>query len=1016
MRGPCVRLILAAALAVAAAPARAQVVAEDVAQVVAQDAAQVVAQDLLGRTITSVAFTCDGPADAHEIASLVDLEVGRPLTRDGTGATIENLFATLDFSNVLVVAEADADGGVAVTIHLWRAYRVSRVVFDGKSSLSGEDMRRAIPFSERDPFNGTSLAEGAAALERKLAADGYIHASVEPEATFEAATFTVDVVYRIAAGERARMAAPFFDGKLEPYTAEELLAGSKLKVGASYREARARTAAEKLRKYLLDQGRYKASVDLIAAEPTEQGEIRPVFRLTVGPPYVIEAAGLTEKQARKEILALLEGQGLDEDLLEQWANTTREGLQRAGRYKAKVTAVATGTDPVVVKLTIDAGEKYAVEKVVLAGNDSVSTETLQALIVTRPKGLPLIQKGRLIDGDIEADASAVLGYYQTHGWISAKVDKPAITEGSKPDLLDVAITVIEGPRTFVATRQIDGVGHLTPAEIDTLVAIREGEPFNPSLVQQDVSSLTTRYRNTGWREAAVRDHWTVSPDKTKVDVVYTVDEGSRSFFGKTILRGNAVTDPDRILRQVAWKEGEPYSEEKIADTQKNLARTGVFRSIEVRPQPVNPDNEEHNVDISLTEARRISLLYGVGYQYSGSGTSNPNDPFVTLGVSYRNLFGRMQSASVEVQYAPLSQRGYVVANFLEPYLFNTDVPLTFGVFASREPIQQVDIDRFGVFLESARQIGALRVGLRYSYQQIAPTNAADLGTIVLEKFPRSAFPIKQSAIGPNLLYDRRDDVLNPQKGYYATLSGNYAFPFLNADAHYGKVSGQGAWFVSVLGGVLAASVRAGGLFPASAEAEGTVPIAEKFFAGGSSTARGFDTDLEGIPAETVDYNAQATLKPATQTDPGSCDSSTYDFRPGVNPALYNCSPGPRIIGGNGFLAMGLEYRFPIFGNLGISVFYDLAQVWTNPGQINVGIEGATGLRQSIGAGLHYITPIGPLRLEYGRPVQLRTIPSTVTSTEGEFDGAPCDIAHPCILGTLKTKETGRILLSIGYPF
>lgn len=999
MRNFGARLVLAAAIAGAAAGA----------------GGEEVKPELLGRTIESVAFTCDGPADRPEIESLVDLHAGRPLTLDDTGATIQNLFATLDFSNVLVAAEPTADGGVAVTIHLWRSYRVARIAFDGKSSLSREDMRRAVVFSERDPFNGIALAEGASALERKLAADGYVHADVSPEATFEADTFSVDVVYRIAAGERSRVATPYFDGKVEPFTPQELLANSKLKVGSPYRESRVRAGAERLRKYLLDQGRFKAIAELIAAEPTEDGGIRPVYRLNVGPPYVVEATGIKQKQARKEILALLEGQGLDEDLLEQWANTTREALQRAGRYRAKVTAVAMGTDPVTVKLAVDAGAKYAVEKVALAGNASVSDETLRALIVTRPRGLPLLQKGRLVDGDLEADASAVLGYYQTHGWISAKVDKPAVTEGSKPDLLDVAITIVEGPRTFVASRRVEGVEHLTPPEIDALVVVREGEPFNPSAVPQDVAALTSRYWNTGWREAAVRDRWTLSPDKTKVDVIYTVDEGMRSFFGKTILRGNAVTDPGRILRQVAWKEGDPYSEEKIADTQKNLARAGVFRSIEVRPQPVNPASEEHNVDINLTEARRISLLYGVGYQYAGSGTSNPNDPFVTLGISYRNLFGRMQSASFEVQYAPLTQRGYVVANFLEPYLFNTDVPLTFGVFASREPIQLVDINRFGVFFESARQIGPLRMGLRYSYQQIAPTNPADLGTIVLEKFPRSAFPIKQSAIGPSFLYDQRDDVLNPHKGYYVTVAGNYAFPFLNADAWYGKASGQAAYFVSVLGGVIAASVRVGGLFPANADAEKTVPIAEKFFAGGSSTARGFDTDLEGIPAVTVDYNAQATLKPASQAGVGSCDSPTYVF-PMADPALYNCSPGPRIIGGNGFMAMGLEYRLPIFGNLGVSVFYDLAQVWTTPGQIRLGLEGPAGLRQSVGAGLHYVTPIGPLRLEYGRPVQLRTITSEVTTTEGTLGGLPCGTEHPCILGSLKTKETGRVLLSIGYPF
>jgi outer membrane protein assembly factor BamA len=569
--------------------------------------------------------------------------------------------------------------------------------------------------------------------------------------------------------------------------------------------------------------------------------------------------------------------------------------------------------------------------------------------------------------------------------------------------------------------------------------VRPGEPFNPSAVRLDAAAITSRYWNTGWREAAVRDRWTLSPDKTKADVVFTVAEGTRTFFGKTIVRGNAITAPNRILRQVAWKEGDPYSEEKIADTQRNLARTGVFRSIEVRPQPANPDNQEHTVDINLTEARRLSLLYGFGYQYS-PGATDPNDPFATAGISYRNLFGRMQSASIELQYAPVSKRGYAVANFLEPYLFNSDYPLTIAAFASREPIQDVDINRLGMFVESVRLFGSLRVGLRYSYQYIAPTNVQDLSTIVIEKYPLSALPIKQSAIVPSLFYDRRDDVLDPHKGYYATVAGGYAFPFLAADAWYGKVSGQGAHFWSILGGVLAASVRVGAIFPHAGT--GTVPIAEKFFAGGSSTARGFDTNLEGIPATlnsdgrisnindvTVDYSTQAT--PTSQALPAGAQpcATLYKAQTLENPELanYNCAPGPRIVGGNGFLAMGLEFRLPVAGNFGVSLFYDLAQVWANSGGINFGM-GQNGLQQSVGVGIHYMTPIGPLRLEVGRPVDLRTVPFQITRTVLADGTTPCSSsASPgtetsCVLSPgagdtpPSVKQTGRIFLSIGYPF
>ena len=128
------------------------------------------------------------------------------------------------------------------------------------------------------------------------------------------------------------------------------------------------------------------------------------------------------------------------------------------------------------------------------------------------------------------------------------------------------------------------------------------------------------------------------------------------------------------------------------------------------------------------------------------------------------------------------------------------------------------------------------------------------------------------------------------------------------------------------------------------------------------------------------------------------------------------------------MAFGLEYRFPVAGNLGVSVFYDLAQVWANVGQINFHIDTSdragfvpnarTGLRQSIGIGIHYMTPIGPLRLEVGRPLPEQTIDFTVTRTQDPA-GNECKSAEQPGCGPLATgtvKQTGRIFLSIGYPF
>ena len=175
-------------------------------------------------------------------------------------------------------------------------------------------------------------------------------------------------------------------------------------------------------------------------------------------------------------------------------------------------------------LSVEPGPKYAVEKIAITGNASVPEETLRNLMVTREKGLPIVRKGRLLDADLTEDTSSILGYYQTHGWIEARVDQ-RVKDGSAPGLLEVEIAVVEGPRAFVTERRVVGADQLDPAEIDKLLIVEVGEPFNPSAVRQDVASLTNWYRNNGWPEASVQDRYTLSEDRTRAEVVYRVEEG-----------------------------------------------------------------------------------------------------------------------------------------------------------------------------------------------------------------------------------------------------------------------------------------------------------------------------------------------------------------------------------------------------------------------------------------------------------------------------------------------------------
>ncbi|MEO8431952.1 MAG: POTRA domain-containing protein [Acidobacteriota bacterium] len=954
----------------------------------------------LGRNIVSVGYTADGPVDEEEVARLIDLRVGQPLTEKATGNTIRSLFATGRFADVQVSAEP-VEGGVAVVVHIARAYRVHPLRFSHKT-IAREDLLRVLSFSEGSVYIPDEVEEGAAAIRRRLEAEGYLKSKVTADVTLDRVRFDARVVYRIEPGPAARVAPAFFDGETKPFTHDQLLARARLDPGDRYRESKARADAARMTELLHKELRLKGQVELIAAEPKEDGTIMPVYRIFVGPRVTFEATGLTPKKVASEVHALLEGQVFDEDLVLQYVENKRRDLQGSGYYRARVDyTLAESPDVLTVRVTIDRGPRLAIEKIVFTGNDSVPTRTLSEFMVTRKRGLPLVRPGRLVDDDLNEDVAAIAGYYQTHGWIAAKIDRPRVTEGSKANRLIVTIPVQEGPKAIVSSRRIEGVEHMDPAPLDRELLVKTGEPFNPALVRVDVTNLQNAYRDHGWGEAIVRGETRLAPGGASAEIVYLVDEGLRSFFGKTVIRGNSRTDTDRVRRLVTWQEGRPFSETDLNNTQRNLSRAGVFRRVELRPQPADPATRTRNVEVELQEGRPLSLLYGVGYQYSESASQNRSDPFLVGGVSYNNLFGRMLSAGFEGQIS-ISGRYRAQLSFRDPYFLNRDITFTSFFFATREPIQDVELDRLGFVNELSHYFGKyLRAALRLEYQRIRPVNTENLSAeIEAADFPRFDQPIEEATIGPSAFYDRRDDVIDPHRGYYFSIGTKYAFPILSAKARFSKISGQAAYFHPFGRSVVAGSVRAGAIFPYGPSTI-PVPIAERFFAGGDSTSRGFQRDLLGIPGQTVDYDTRATLH--TGSGAGSCTGFS-------NAALYDCSAGPHIVGGNGFLAFNLEYRFPIFGDLGGTAFYDLGQVWKEFSDVRLALEGVAGLRQSFGVGLHYMTPIGPIRVEFGLPLKPRTIQYDVTRRDDT--GRP--IFPPLASGTV--KEKGRLVVMIGYPF
>jgi len=994
-------LFAAAAALVPAARLAAQSAAPSSA---AQDTA------LLGRTITSVAFDADGPVDAEEVKRLVDLRAGRPLAEDSIRRSVQNLYATERFANVEVEGEAVAPDRVAVVLHLYRAYRIAAIRFE-KRPVADEALRRALGFSVGGPYQTAEVLEGVERLKRFLTTEGFADAAVSTRTEFDRGRFDATVVYRIVPGLPTLVVSPILDGDPAPFTPASLVAVSKLKIGSRYREERSRKAAEAMQDFLVAKGRLKAEVRLIGVE-TRQRTAAPVFRLEVGPAIVFETVGVEEKRVRRDFLNLLKNQVFQEDLLIRYVATLRRHYQEGGYHDARVDyAINEKASPIVVTLTVQRGEKKFVSEVDLAGVSAFPRRRIADLMLTRPRSL--LHRGWLVDSVLADDRVTIEGFYRAHGYTEAATSPPRLSPAARPGAIAVHLALVEGPRTEVRSSDVDGVVFGDRAALLRELTLKAGDPYNPQRVADDRAAIVGWYRDRGWTSASVETHVSMTPNRALADVRQSVREGPREFFGKTIVRGNTQTRTSRLLVPVRWREGDPYSETKTLDAQRDISRTAAFQKVTVSRGLPDPSTPERNVVIDVTPGKPLSLLYGVGYQYEDP--TGDQSPYALLGIGYNNLFGTLRSISLEGRYAPETSRGRVFLNYRDPYFFGAEVPLVASVFYTREPVQKIDVRRRGAFLEANRQMTSqVRLGVRYEFQRISTGHTDPLELETIQPFDRD---IAESTLGATLLYDTRDEIIDPHRGIFISAFAKKAFPssWLSASARYVKAYAQISGYAPIPGGVIAASVRAGKAWvPGGCSVDGVaessascVPIAERFFAGGRTSNRGFGYAVEGIPDETVDYSVVEVPVAPGHEGKGTCRG--IDPSAGAN---FDCDFGPRVVGGSSSAGIDLEWRFPIAGAFGGQIFYDATQVWGD-GTFHLAVEGKRGLRQTVGFGIRYLTPVGPLRFEFGRVLHPRTFDVPLRL----FDQTSGKVVDFDPSRTVRqTEPTYKLFLSIGYAF
>ena len=856
------------------------------------------------------------PIARDELAPLVAVRPGEPFDEETVRRTLRNLRQS-GLAAEAEVRRRSTPGGVEVTVVLWPEVRVRAVRIEGESDLKRERLQALVPQQPGEPLREDRVVRGVYRLRDALVAEGYRDADVRVSVTAPSPERTVEISYRIVPGERSRVGDVTIDGLAKAASAAEALKALRLRPGEPYRAEQLRDDAERLQRFLYARGFGTAEVDL--PDAAVAGAVVGLrWRVRPGPRIALEVEGAKRRDlAKRGLLPFLGESGYDEALLLQSLAQIRRDYQERGHYRVEVEHTESrDAETLRLRLVITPGARYQLDDVAFEGELSYPTERLARFVATERRRLLALGSGRLVDDVLTEDLSNLRSFYALEGFHRARVGPPRVTEVG--DRLRVSIPIEEGPRRLVEAVEIEGAGELVTARELRDATLQPGRGFHPFHVDAAVERLRTYLDGRGYRSAIVAPEvdW-VAPDRAVVRLRVLAGEPSR--VETVVVRGNARTETALVRRFSGLKPGEPISSQALLDAQRALYGLGVFSSVRVRAPVEDGEFIARKVLIEVDEGRTRSLALGAGWD-------SEDGPRGILRLATLNLRGALASIQFDALISDKEQDFRLL--YRQPYFGRWQVESRALGFYDLERRTAFQVRRRGVSFGLTRPSGRSQVGLYANYRLVE-----DEVFVESAELSRENQEAKVASLTATALHDRRDDPVDPTRGWSAYLEVENAEPLLAADADFTKLFGQLSWIRPLWGRqTAAASLRGGRIFPrgvapAGGEVIDNVPVSELYYAGGRTSHRAYRRDELGVFGETL---------------------------------VLDNDGDPLPLGGGALLLFNLDWRFPLFGDLGGVVFADAGNVWRQASDVDLA-EAAVG----VGVGVRYRLPFGPLRLEIG---------------------------------------------------
>lgn len=610
------------------------------------------------------------------------------------------------------------------------------------------------------------------------------------------------------------------------------------------------------------------------------------------------------------------------------ANKIKELYIEEGYFLATVTPETERLkgNQVRVRFKIEERAEIKVRSIQILGNTGVPDQDIKNVLRTREGSVLsfLGKDGAFKREDLNYDVQIIQYLYLTKGYIQAKVEDPEVSLSADMRYVRVSIRVNEGPKFKVGSVSVKGDSEEDVKKLQKRLKLKKGDVFNYAHVQADGQMLAGAQKLHGYAFATVSNE-SLPKAKTKlVNWVYHVQKGNKVYFGAIKMIGAQTTRDKVIRRELRFSEGELYSERKMQISKMRVQRLGFFEKVDIKTKPTrNPQV----VDVIISVKERTTGTFQVG-----AGFSSVDNFITTAQISKDNFLGRGQRLSVNASFSSI--RTMFQGSFFEPYFLDTNVTFAIELYNFQQLYTDFSRNSLG---------GSLSWGYRFmpELHLDATYNLENVDTEIGGLSGRTEVPIASlfaggltSSVRLTLTWDSRNDRMMPTNGWYAQTSAEFASPYLLSHNIFNRYLGRlRRYFPMPLDGVLKFNLVWGQITAPQGQA---VPLFERFFVGGIFNIRGFQRNTLG-PAIGV---------PASG-DPGSALS-------------------PFNIGGTRQLYLNNELEVPIVKapvNLRGLLFFDVGNAFGDGQEMSL-----QNMRMSFGWGVRWFSPVGPLRFEWGIPI------------------------------------------------